>query len=158
MASRAAEEAARLGERRAALAELDLAIGLGGGLTAPAPGAHTPPWTRFFDRSCLAATAANVHGRLGDARAARDAAAWALRTLGSEQVKSRAVVLAEAACAAARVGELELVGELAVEAADLTDRLEVTIARRKLRALVPLLASYRAAPPVRELLARLATE
>jgi hypothetical protein len=99
--------------------------------------------------------AASVHGRLGDASAAMDAAAWALRVLGSDRVKSRAVVLAEVACAAARVGQLDLVAQTAFEAVELTDRLEVTLARRKLRALHQLLAPYRTSVMVRRLVDRL---
>ncbi|HEY3868171.1 MAG TPA: hypothetical protein VGM10_07460 [Actinocrinis sp.] len=157
MAARAAEQAAALGERSAAIAELDLAMSLGGSL-APlsTQNTDTPPWVRFFDRCVLATMAATVHGRLGDAKAARDAAGWALRTLGGEQVKSRAVALAEIACAAARTGELDLVAETASKAAELTERLEVTMARRKLRTLIPLLADYRNTAPIRDLLGWLA--
>ena len=155
MAARAAEEAALLGERRAALSELDLALGLGSDLRAPAPDEPTAAWSRFFDQASLAAMAATVHGRLGDARAAREAAGWALRALGPAQVKSRAVVLAEVACAAARVGDLDLAGDAGLRAGELTTRLEVTLARRKLRTLLQLLAAHRTAAPVRELIAQL---
>ena len=157
MAARAAEQAAVLGEKSAALAELELAMSLSGSLTSPAVGGVTaPPWARFFDCCALATMAATVHGRLGDAKAARDAAGWALRTLGGEQVKSRAIALAEIACAAARIGELDLVAETASKAAELTERLEVTMARRKLRTLLPLLADYRNTPLIRDLLGWLA--
>jgi hypothetical protein len=98
MAARAAQEAARLGERRAALAELDLAFDLGGGLKPAAPDDPSPPWSRFFYRAVLGAMAADVHGQLGHVQKALDAAAWALRTLGGESVKSRALILAEVAC------------------------------------------------------------
>jgi hypothetical protein len=155
MAARAAEEAALLGERRAALAELDLAIQLGGDLAPAVPEDTSPPWSRFYYRAVLAAMAANVHSRLNNSAQARDAAAWAVRTMGSQQVKSRALVLAEVACAAARSGNMELAVESAHEALDLVERLEVTLARRKLRALVPLVAVYSNTVMVRELLARL---
>jgi hypothetical protein len=158
MAARAAEEAALLGERRAALAELDLAMQLGGNLMQPGPEDASPPWTRFFYRSVLAAMAANVHGRLGNAPSARDAAAWALRTLGGEQIKSRAYILAETACAFARAGDIEQSVEAAHGAVDLAERLEATLARRKLRGLVPLLAVYSTSAPVRELMGRLTFE
>ena len=157
MAARAAEQAAALGEKTAALAELEVALNLGGSLTSlPAGAAAVPPWIRFFDRCALATMAAAVHGRLGDAKAARESAGWALRTLGGEQVKSRAVALAEIACAAARTGELDLVADAASKAAELAERLEVTMARRKLRTLLPLLADYRNTPPIRDLLGWLA--
>jgi hypothetical protein len=158
MAARAAEEAALLGERRAALAELDLAMQLGGNLIQPAPDDTSPAWTRFFYRSVLAAMASNVHGRLGNAQSARDAAGMALRTLGGERIKSRAYVLAEVACACARAGDVEQALEAAHAAVDLAERLEATLARRKLRALVPLLAVYSTSASVRELMARLTFE
>ena len=68
---------------------------------------------------------------------------------------TRSIVLAEVACAAARVGQLELVAQSAFEAADLADALEVTLARRKLRLLLPLLAPYRASAVARRVVERL---
>lgn len=157
MAARAAEQAAVLGEKTAALAELELAMSLVGSLTpVTEESTNVPPWVRFFDCCTLATMAATVHGRLGDAKAARDAAGWALRTLGGEQVKSRAVALAEIACAAARTGEVDLVADSASKAAELAERLEATMARRKLRTLIPLLADYRNTAPIRDLLGWLA--
>ena len=157
MAARAAEQAAVLGEKSSALAELELAMSLSSSLKLPASSdASAAPWVRFFDCCALATMAATGHGRLGNTRSARDAAGWALRTLGGEQVKSRAVALAEIACAAARTGELDLVVDSASKAAELTERLEVTMARRKLRTLIPLLADYRNTPPIRDLLGWLA--
>lgn len=158
MAARAAEEAARLGERQAALAELDLAIQLGSKLCPPAPDDPAPPWTRFFYRAVLAAMAANVHSRLGNMQQASDAAAWALRTVSNDRVKSRAVVLAEVACANARVGDMALAVESAHQAIDFADKLEVTLAHRRLRAMVPLLAPHTTSIAVRELFNRLAAE
>ncbi|MGH6655421.1 MAG: hypothetical protein ACRDVE_09465 [Actinocrinis sp.] len=155
MAARAAEEAAQLGERGAAMAELEIALKLGSALPQPMPNDTTAPWTRFFDTPRLAAMSANVHGRLGDPKAALEAAQWAMRTLGTEQVKGRAIVLAEVACAAARVGQLDLVAQTAIEAADLADTLEVTLARRRLRAVLPLLSPYRATVAARRIIDRL---
>ncbi len=155
MAARSAEEAAQLGERGAAMAELEVALKLGSALPPPGPGDAVRPWTRFYDTARLAAMAASVHGRLDDSKAALEAAHWALRCLGSEQVKGRAVVLAEVACAAARAGQLDLVAQVALEAADLADALEVTLARRRLRALLPLLGPYRATAAARRIIDRL---
>jgi hypothetical protein len=76
MAAQAAQEAARLGEKRAALAELELAFTLGTELTLAAPDDPCPPWSRFFYRAVLAAMAANVYSRLGQPRQAHDVAAW----------------------------------------------------------------------------------
>lgn len=154
MAARAAEEAALLGESRAALAELELAMSLGRELRPPRPEDPAPPWTRFFYRSVLGAMAANVYGRLGDVQKAYDCATWALSTLSGEKVKSRALVLAEVACAAARAGQVDVAVESAHEAADLAEYLEVTLVRRKLRALIPLLTPYMGSDSVRELFAR----
>jgi hypothetical protein len=81
-----------------------------------------------------------------------------MRTLGTEQVKVRAVVLAEVACAAARVGQLDLVAQTAFEAADLADAMDVTLARRKLRTLLQLLGPYRATVIARRVVDRLDVE
>jgi hypothetical protein len=139
-AVRAAEHAAMLGETKAAQGELEIGLSCASAISVLPDG---PAWVRGFDRCALATAAAAVHGRLGDAKAARDAAEIALRTLGGEQIKSRALALAEIACAAARCGELDLLLEVASKAAELTERLECTLARRKLRSLVGLLANYR---------------
>jgi tetratricopeptide (TPR) repeat protein len=155
MAARAAEEAALLGERRAALAELDLAMSLGSRLLPPMPDDTSPPWARFFYRSVLAAMAASIHGRLGNAQQARDAAAWALRTLSPEKVKTRGFILAEVARAAARMGEVELALESAYSAAEVAKRSEHVMTQRKLRSLVGLLAPHMTSEPVRELVKRL---
>jgi hypothetical protein len=157
MAARAAEEAALLREGRSALAELELAMQLGRALVPAGPDDPAAPWARFFYRAVLGAMAANVHGRLGDSGRARDAAAWALRTVDGQRVKSRALVLAEVACAYARVGEVDVAVESAHEAVDLAEHLEATLARRKLRALVPLLAPSATSMVVRELVARIST-
>jgi hypothetical protein len=55
------------------------------------------------------------------------------------QVKTRAVALAEVAYAAARVGELDLARAAGWIAADLAERLEVSLVKRRLRSLAPLL-------------------
>jgi hypothetical protein len=154
MAARAAEAAASLGENRAALAELELAMSLGRDLRPPRPEDPAVPWARFFYRSVLGAMAANVYGRLGNTQKAYDCATWALGTLSGEKVKSRALVLAEVACAAARAGQVDVAVESAHEAADLAEYLEFTLARRKLRALIPMLTPYMASDSVRELFAR----
>lgn len=238
MAARAAQEAATLGERHAAQVALELSLDLGAGLAAPDVMATVAeqPWTAGFDLASLYAMAASTHGRLGELRLAREAAAFALAamsppmseqdldrtggglvdladvadladrtdqmrqadsddpnssadpadptvqaeqegrsgpikprrqsklTQGSHytsltgptdmlscvvpdqtqfQVKSRAVALAEVAYAAARVGELDLARAAGRAAADLAGRLEVSQARRRLRALAPLLAGRR---------------
>ena len=158
MAARAAEEAARLGERRAALAELDLALQLGHDLPPPSPDDPSPPWARFFYRAMLGAMAGNVHGRVGDVPKAHDSASWALRTLSRDRVKTRALVLAEVACANGRFGEIEIAVESAHQAVDLADQLEVTLAHRRLRTLISILTPYATSEAVRELLTRLSPD
>jgi transcriptional regulator with XRE-family HTH domain len=158
MSVRAAEEAALLGERRAAQAALDIALDCGLDLTAARPGTPAAPWVRFFDRAALAGRAAGVYGRLGDLRASRAAAGIALRSVPPDQVKERALILAEAACACARTSELDLAVRCAVEALDLANRLESTMARQRLRTLVPLLGRHRTHKAVAELLPRLSSE
>jgi DNA-binding transcriptional regulator YiaG len=61
----------------------------------------------------------------------------------SAQVKSRALALAEVAYAATRIGELDLAREAGRLAGDLAGRLEMSQAKRRLRALAPLLAETR---------------
>lgn len=159
MAVRAAQEAARVGERRAALAELDLALELGGGLKPAPPDDPSAPWSRFFYRAVLGAMAANVHGRLGHAQKSLDMAGWALRTLADDKVKSRALVLAEVACVHAQAGEMETAVESAHHALDLAGYLEVTLAQRRLRSLIPQLAPHAASSAaVRELIPRICAD
>ncbi|HEV2633753.1 MAG TPA: hypothetical protein VGX23_01320 [Actinocrinis sp.] len=62
---------------------------------------------------------------------------------GNAQVKSRSMALAEIAYAATRIGELDLARESGRLANDLAGRLEVSQAKRRLRALAPLLAESR---------------
>ena len=236
MAARAAQEAATLGERHAAQVALELSLDLGSGLATPDVMATVAeqPWSAGFDLACLYAMAASTHGRLGELRLAREAAAFALAAMrpptldnsamdhmgggladlssdadlidlarqadsdepdeaadsadptvqaeqagadgpkkprrqskqvhasrytsltapadllscvvpdqAQAQVKNRAVALAEVAYAAARVGELDLARAAGRVAAELAGRLEVSQARRRLRALAPLLAERR---------------
>jgi hypothetical protein len=78
--ARAAQEAARLGERGAALDELDTVLHLAGQMAVPVPEEGTVAWARHIDPAYLSALAADVHHQLGDhdqavchAHAARDA-------------------------------------------------------------------------------------
>jgi DNA-binding transcriptional regulator YiaG len=83
MAVRAAQEAATLGERHAAQVALDLALDLSVGLHGPdgLSVVAEQPWTSGFDLACLYAMVASTHGRLGDLRQARDAAARSLEAM-----------------------------------------------------------------------------
>lgn len=143
MTVRAAQEAAALGERAAAFAELDVAISLGSDLAQAVPQDQTEPWAWFIDAAYVRAMTANVYGRLGDTGAALEAAQAALSVLGEQQTKNRALILAEVACAGAMAGQMELVERTALDAADLAVSLEATLARRRLRAVLTLLGPFR---------------
>jgi len=107
----------------------------------------------------LGAMAAEVHGRLGQVQKAVDMAGWALRTVADDKVKSRALVLAEVACTHAQAGEIEIAVESAHHALDLAEHLEATLAYRRLRVLIPLLASRASSSvAVRELLPRISPD
>jgi len=155
MAACAAVAAARLKDPAAARAELQAALGLRESIEEPPEPQPSLPWARFFGSSALDAAAAHVHGILGDADAAFQAAEQALETAGKAKAKWRAVVLAESACAAARVGQFDLLARIAIEGADLADALECTPARRRLRAVLPLLGPHRTSAQLRGLVDRL---
>jgi hypothetical protein len=155
-AARSAELAAALGERAAALAALESAMSLAGSLASAASiDKHTPPWARSVGQCTLATAAMVVYTHLGDLQAARDAAGTALRGLGAERTKPAAVALAQAACVAARTGNLGVAVKAGTRSLDLAEALESTLARRALRALVPLLTPHRADASVGRLLDRL---
>lgn len=140
MAVRAAQEAAKIGDSGAALAELELALDFGREMAPAAPEDDAAPWCRFIDRAYVWAMASNVYTHLGAADDAYAAAVRAVDSLSGDQVKTRAIVLAEAAHAFARIGGAERAIRCATEAVDLADKLETTFARRRLSELLPLLA------------------
>lgn len=140
MAVRAAQEAAQLGDSGAALAELEFALDFGSEMAPAAPEDDAEPWCRFVDRAYIWAIASNVHTRLGAIDEAHASAVRALDSLSGSQVKTRAIILAEAAHAFAHIGGMERAIQYATEAANLADKLEVTMAHRRLRALLPLMA------------------
>lgn len=140
MAARAAQEAAQIGDSGAALAELELALDFGSEMAPAAPEDDAEPWCRFVDRAYIWAMASNVNTRLGAIDEAHTFAVRALDSLSGSQVKTRAIILAEAAHAFAKIGGMERAIQYATEAANLADKLEVTMAHRRLRALLPLIA------------------
>jgi hypothetical protein len=79
----------------------------------------------------------------------------AVDALGPAKVKSRAVVLAEAAPTAATLGQHQLCLDYGGEAATLTRDLNVSIAADLLHQIVPHLLPYSDTRSVRELLPRL---
>lgn len=140
IAVQAAQAAARHGDVGAALAELklaqdwDLEIG-----PPPAPDDSAPPWARFIDHAYLWAKAAHVHTRIGDADGAHLAAVRAIDTLSGSRVKTRAIILAEAAYAFAYLGGAERAIRHAADALELAEALEVTQATQRLHEMIGLL-------------------
>jgi tetratricopeptide (TPR) repeat protein len=157
MAARAAQEAAQLGDNRAALSELDRALKLGGELPPCTPDDGSAAWARFVDAAYIWGMAANVHSRMENAREAYGAATQAIAALAVGQTKARALTLAEAAYATADVGQTDFTMRYATEAADLAETLDATQAKRRLRALVPLLPRPMSAA-ARELATRVAID
>jgi hypothetical protein len=154
-AARAAQEAARLGEHAASRDELRQALDTGGQLGPAVPGDGTAPWARHIDGAYLHALAADVHDLLGEHDQALEHAHGALAALSDARTKTRALVLAQAACTAAHAGDLDLVGQCAFEAADLTDTLQTILACRRLRLLRTLIKPYQTTVPGHRLAQRL---
>lgn len=136
MAVCAAQQAAQLGDARAALAELKLALNLVNELAPAALQDDAEPWYRFVDRAYIWAMAANVYGRLGGTESAHASAVRALESLSSAQTKTRALVLAEAAHAFTRAGDTNRATRLATEATALADKLESTLTQKRVRGLM----------------------
>ena len=145
---------AQLGERQASEAAMGRSLEIGGSLPSPRPGHGDTPWMRFFDLSRLLSSTAHTAALLKDPNAA-DYAVQAIDALGPAKVKGRAVVLAEAALAAAIVGELELCLDWGSAAAKLTRDMEVSIAGDLLYEVVAVVLPYSDTRAVRELLPQL---
>jgi len=147
--------AARLGEREAAEEAMRRSLEIGGNLPNPRPGDVTTPWMRFFDRASLLSSIAHTTAVLKGSRAAEYASVAVEAALGLAKVKARAVVLAEAALAAASVGEHQLCLEYGSVAATLTRDLDVSVAADILYEIVSIVLPYSDTRPVRELLPQL---
>ena len=78
-------------------------------------------------------------GTSGHQSAPHGLAGYVVPDQSRAQVKTRAVALGEVAYAAARVGEIDLARAAGWIAADLAERLEVSLVKRRLRSLAPLL-------------------
>jgi hypothetical protein len=152
--ARAALYAAQYGELDAAHVAMACSLALGEDLPSPRPGDGCLPWARSFDLARLLSSTAHTAAVLKDQHAA-DYAAQAVDALNPARVKSRAVVLAEAALTAATVGELELCLDWGSSAATLTRDMDVSIAADLLHEIVPILLPYSDARLVRELLPQL---
>jgi hypothetical protein len=151
---RVALYAAGLGEQGAAYAALERSLELAGHLPGPRPGDGTEPWLRSFDHAALYSSAARTASLLKDPRAA-GFAAQAVESLGPARVKARAIVLAEAALTAARVGELELCLDHGSAAALLTREMDVSTAADVLYEVLPLVLPFSDTRAIRELLPHL---
>ena len=152
--ARVALYAAQLDDRDAAETAMQRSLELGGNLPSPKPGDLTVPWMRFFDRARLLSSTAHTTALLKGPRAA-EYAAVAVDALGPAKVKARAVVLAEAALAAASIGDFQLCLEYGSEAAKLTRDLDVSIAADLLHEIVPIVLPYSDTRAIRELLPQL---
>lgn len=143
IAARTAQDAAHLGEHEAALTNLKQALTLGGDLAATTPRYNAAPWASFVDGACLHAMAAHVHRQLGQPSTALHHAEQAHQRLSEAPTKTRALILAEIACAHAQAAQLTAMEHTALQAADLTEKLHATHARHRLRALHGLLQPHR---------------
>jgi hypothetical protein len=152
--ARVALYAAQLGEREAAEEAMRRSLEIGENLPEPRPGDGGQPWARSFNRAALLVSTAHTAALLKDPNAA-DYAANAVDALSPDRVKSRAVVLAEAALTTAIVGEHALCLGYGSSAAALTCELEVGTASDLLYEIVPLLLPYSDTRAVRELLPQL---
>jgi hypothetical protein len=92
-----------------------------------------PPWAHGIDRAVLAAMAAQAFAALGDEQAAFEHGKRAAALVTGEPVKWRALVLAEAVCAAARLGKSTQAQNWATEARALAANLQCTAALHTLR-------------------------
>ena len=153
--ARVALYAARLGDRDAAEEAMQRSLEIGGNLPNPKPGDVTAPWMRFFDRASLLSSIAHTTAVLKGPRAAEYASVAVEAALGLAKVKARAVVLAEAAFAAASVGEYQMCLEYGSLAATLTRDLDVSIAADLLYEVVSIVLPYSDTRAIRELLPQL---
>lgn len=155
VATRIAHHAALMGEHADARNAILRALAIGRTLPDLQPDTGmTAPWTRSFNRARLLSACAHTAALLGDP-AALDYATEAVDALSPAKVKSRAIVLAEAAITAAITGELELCLDYGSAAAALTRDLEVTAAADLLHDVARRLLPHARTPVVRELLPQL---
>ena len=152
--ARVALYAAQSGKHDAAHPAMKRSLELGERLPSPQPGDGSMPWMRFFDLARLMASTAHTAALLEDPQAT-DYATMAVDALGPAKVKTRAIVLAEAALTAAIVGELELCLDWGSAAATLAREMEVSIASDLLYEIVPIVLPYSDTRAVRELLPQL---
>lgn len=152
--ARVALYAAKLGEHKAGHVAMERSLELGRHLPNPMPGIAASPWTRSFDSARLLSTTAHTAALLKDPEAA-EYATQAVDALAPATVKSRAVVLAEAALTAALVGDLELCLDYSCAALTLIRSLDVSVAAELLREVIPIVMPHSDTRPVRELLPQL---
>ncbi len=149
----AATYSAHQDAKHTAVDEISRALADSSRLTS-ASHAHIP-WARFVDGAYLNATAAHIHAQLNDPITALAHAERAWQLLGPSKTKTRALVLAHIAYAAACANRPELLATCAREAAYLTETLETTQARNRLRALRTLIQPIANEPDYRDTYERL---
>lgn len=137
VAARAAQEAVRCGEYAAARGNLETVAALDPQVETALNEAATPPWAYGLNRGVLAAMVTPVYATLGDDAAAYEHGVLAAHLVTWEPVKWRAVALAEAACAAARVGKTQQAEQWQREARALAVRLQYNPVLRTLLGLGP---------------------
>ncbi len=108
-------------------------------------------WTRFLDRSRFMSLQVATYGRLGRTAEARAAGDRALESLAGEDLKKRAIVLADVAAARADEGELELACELGAQALAIGLRTQCRLGMQHVRDLRQRLEPWRDLPSVRRL-------
>lgn len=152
--SRVALYAALLGEHKEAEFAMRRSLEIGRQLPNLTPCDDALPWTRSFDEARLLSSSAHTAALLGDV-GALDYAMQAVEALGPAKVKSRAVVLAEAALTAAIVRVPELCLDYGSAAAGLALQMDVSVAVDLLCQIVPRVLPLSDSRPIQELLPQL---
>jgi transcriptional regulator with XRE-family HTH domain len=149
---RQAEETAALGEEQAALRLLE------SGLTSfqKAESDTERVWTRFLDPARVGGFAVSVYGRVGDTGSALRVAEQVLTSVEPDHVKKRSLLLAGAAEAHLRRGDLDVGLELADQALVAAQASETSWGYQSLARLRPLLDRWPDNAEVRQLGERLA--
>jgi hypothetical protein len=153
--TRVAVYAAQLGAHQDALAAMGRALEIGWDLPNPKPADGGTPWTRPFDHARLLSATAHTAALLNDP-SALGYATQAVAALTPAKVKSRAIVLAEAALAAAVTDQHHLCLDYGSAAVTLTREMDVSLAADLLHAVTPILLPHANTHPIRELLPQLA--
>lgn len=142
ISARAAEEAAQLGDA-AAYISLERAMT---SYDYAKPGTGRP-WVKFFDNARLGSMAVATYSRLGHP-GVQQAADAVMDSLGQDQHKTRAVILADVATGHAARGDFDAAAELAEKSLEATLSGEAVLGRQRLKALGQTLSESGAAQAV----------